>query len=80
MFVIVLRKRSDSFRSPFQQEETERRYQEQLREISRKAFEMSVLKASTEDTDDAPALEPYASKKWCRACQTMVRKFDLLWN
>ncbi|KAA0198051.1 S phase cyclin A associated protein in the, partial [Fasciolopsis buskii] len=54
------------------QEESERRHQEQLREISRKAFEMSVLTHTADDSITAVGMEPYPIQKWCRACQVTI--------
>uniref|UniRef100_A0A183AW35 U1-type domain-containing protein n=1 Tax=Echinostoma caproni TaxID=27848 RepID=A0A183AW35_9TREM len=55
-----------------QQEESERRHQEQLREISRKAFEMSILTHTADDSITAAGMEPYPIQKWCRACQVTI--------
>ncbi|KER27266.1 hypothetical protein T265_13829, partial [Opisthorchis viverrini] len=54
------------------QEESERRHQESLREISRKAFEMSVLTHTGEESFAAAGIEPYPIQKWCRACQVKI--------
>ncbi|TPP66286.1 S phase cyclin A-associated protein in the endoplasmic reticulum [Fasciola gigantica] len=54
------------------QEESERRHQEQLREISRKAFEMSILTHTADDSITAVGMEPYPIQKWCRACQVTI--------
>ncbi|TGZ64767.1 hypothetical protein CRM22_006209 [Opisthorchis felineus] len=54
------------------QEESERRHQESLREISRKAFEMSVLTHTGEESFAAAGIEPYPTQKWCRACQVKI--------
>ncbi|KAK4467845.1 hypothetical protein MN116_008766 [Schistosoma mekongi] len=60
------------FKIQRKQEESERRHQESLREISRKAFEMSVLTHTRDDSLTVPGIEPYPVKKWCRACQVMI--------
>ncbi|KAF5401264.1 hypothetical protein PHET_05255 [Paragonimus heterotremus] len=54
------------------QEESKRRHQESLREISRKAFEMSVLTHTRDESFIAAGVEPYSVQKWCRACQVMI--------
>ncbi|CAH8634601.1 unnamed protein product [Heterobilharzia americana] len=54
------------------QAESERRHQESLREISRKAFEMSVLTHTGDDSLTVPGIEPYPIQKWCKACQVMI--------
>ncbi|KAF8564820.1 hypothetical protein P879_10589, partial [Paragonimus westermani] len=54
------------------QEESKRRHQESLREISRKAFEMSVLTHTRDESFVAAGMEPYSVQKWCRACQVMI--------
>ncbi|XP_018653682.1 LOW QUALITY PROTEIN: hypothetical protein Smp_198330 [Schistosoma mansoni] len=54
------------------QEESERRHQESLREISRKAFEMSILTHTGDDSLTVPGIEPYPVQKWCKACQVMI--------
>ncbi|KAA3677366.1 uncharacterized protein DEA37_0011331 [Paragonimus westermani] len=54
------------------QEESKRRHQESLREISRKAFEMSVLTHTRDESFVAAGVEPYSVQKWCRACQVMI--------
>ncbi len=55
-----------------QQEESARRHKENLDSIREKAFEMSVLKHSTEDHSDVPELAPYDRKKCCTVCGVMV--------
>lgn len=55
-----------------QQDESARRHKENLENIREKAFEMSVLKHSTEDHNDAPKLVPYARKKFCNVCNILV--------
>ena len=57
-----------------QQDESTQRYQEGLKHIREKAFEMSVLRHSTEDHNDAPQLTPYDKKKMCTICNTLVSK------
>lgn len=45
---------------------------EALKQIREKAFEMSVLRHSTEDHNDAPQITPYPVKKMCTICNTLV--------
>ncbi|CAL8068491.1 unnamed protein product [Calicophoron daubneyi] len=54
------------------QAESERRHQESLREISRKAFEMSVLTHTADESVVVTGLEPYPIQKWCCACKVMI--------
>lgn len=56
-----------------QQDETTQRHEEYLRSIREKAFEMSVLRHSTEDHSDAPELTPYDKNKLCIICNVLVR-------
>ena len=60
-----------------QQDETERRHKERLEQVREKAFEMSVLKHSTDDHNEAPRLVPYESNKFCTACKILVSFFFL---
>ena len=55
-----------------QQDESTQRYQEGLKHIREKAFEMSVLRHSTEDHNDAPEITPYDKKKMCTICNALV--------
>ncbi|XP_064608297.1 S phase cyclin A-associated protein in the endoplasmic reticulum-like isoform X2 [Liolophura sinensis] len=54
------------------QDETHRRHIEMLEGIQKKAFEMSVLRHSTEDHNDAPRLIPYDQKKLCTVCNVLI--------
>ncbi|XP_074649946.1 S phase cyclin A-associated protein in the endoplasmic reticulum-like isoform X2 [Tubulanus polymorphus] len=54
------------------QEESTRRHQEKLDEIREKAFEMSLLRHSTEDHNEAPKLTPYDKKKLCHVCNVLL--------
>ena len=56
-----------------QQDESARRHKENIDQIKEKAFEMTVLKHSTEDQKDAPKLAPYSTKKFCTVCNVLVR-------
>ena len=56
----------------FQQDESTQRYQEGLKHIREKAFEMSVLRHSTEDHNEAPQITPYDNKKMCTICNAIV--------
>ena len=56
----------------FQQDESARRHNQNLDKIREKAFEMSVLKHSTEDHNDAPQSTPYERKKLCIVCNALV--------
>ena len=55
-----------------QQDESARRHKENIDQIKEKAFEMTVLKHSTEDQKDAPKLAPYSTKKFCTVCNVLV--------
>ncbi|XP_064618910.1 S phase cyclin A-associated protein in the endoplasmic reticulum-like isoform X2 [Lineus longissimus] len=54
------------------QDESTRRHNEKLGQIREKAFEMSVLRHSTEDHNDAPKLTPYDKKKLCSLCNVLL--------
>ncbi|XP_025077165.1 LOW QUALITY PROTEIN: S phase cyclin A-associated protein in the endoplasmic reticulum-like [Pomacea canaliculata] len=54
------------------QDETTQRHEEYLRSIREKAFEMSVLRHSTEDHSDAPELTPYDKNKLCIICNVLI--------
>ena len=56
-----------------QQEESSQRHSEALKQIREKAFEMSVLRHSTEDHNEAPQITPYDTKKMCTICNALVR-------
>ena len=56
-----------------QQDESARRHKENIDQKKEKAFEMTVLKHSTEDQKDAPKLAPYSTKKFCTVCNVLVR-------
>lgn len=55
-----------------QQDESDKRHREKLDQIREKAFEMSILRHSTEDHTDAPPDMPYDNKKLCTVCNVMV--------
>ena len=55
-----------------QQDESTQRHQEALQQIREKAFEMSVLRHSTEDHNEAPNIAPYDHKKLCTICNVLV--------
>lgn len=55
-----------------QQDETSQRHQENLQQIREKAFEMSILKHSTEEHNEAPNVVPYDHKKLCTICNVLV--------
>ena len=55
-----------------QQDETTQRHEEYLRQIREKAFEMSILRHSTEDHNDAPEPTPYDKNKLCIICNVLV--------
>ena len=55
-----------------QQDETTQRHEEYLRQIREKAFEMSILRHSTEDHNDAPEPTPYDKDKLCIICNVLV--------
>ncbi|KAL4227984.1 hypothetical protein ACF0H5_013422 [Mactra antiquata] len=54
------------------QEESSQRHMEALKQIREKAFEMSILRHSTEDHNDAPQLTPYPVEKMCTICNTLI--------
>ncbi|KAK3096644.1 hypothetical protein FSP39_001987 [Pinctada imbricata] len=54
------------------QDETTQRHQEALQQIREKAFEMSVLRHSTEDHNDVPNVVPYENKKLCTICNVLI--------
>jgi hypothetical protein len=55
------------------QEEWSKRHEFNLEEIRKKAFEMSVLRFSSEDHhDDAPTPVPYDKSKYCAACNVVI--------
>lgn len=55
-----------------QQDETTQRHEEHLQHIRDRAFEMSVMRHSTEDHNDAPKLTPYDRNKLCIICNVLV--------
>ena len=55
-----------------QQDDSARRHKENIDQIKEKAFEMTVLKHSTEDQYDAPKLVPFSTKKFCNVCNVLV--------
>jgi hypothetical protein len=56
------------------QEEWSKRHEFNLEEIRKKAFEMSVLRFSSEDhqESDAPTPVPYDKSKYCNACNVVI--------
>lgn len=54
------------------QEESSQRHMEALKQIREKAFEMSILRHSTEDHNEAPELTPYAVGKMCTICNALI--------
>ncbi|WAR00339.1 SCAPE-like protein, partial [Mya arenaria] len=54
------------------QEGSSARHMEALKHIREKAFEMSILRHSTEDHNDAPQITPYPVKKMCTICNTLI--------
>ncbi|XP_076464959.1 S phase cyclin A-associated protein in the endoplasmic reticulum-like isoform X2 [Babylonia areolata] len=54
------------------QDETTQRHEEYLRQIREKAFEMSILRHSTEDHNDAPEPTPYDKNKLCVICNVLI--------
>ncbi|XP_060557180.1 S phase cyclin A-associated protein in the endoplasmic reticulum-like isoform X3 [Ruditapes philippinarum] len=54
------------------QVESSQRHMEALKQIKEKAFEMSILRHSTEDHNDAPELTPYAVGKMCTICNALI--------
>ncbi|XP_056020838.1 S phase cyclin A-associated protein in the endoplasmic reticulum-like isoform X2 [Ostrea edulis] len=54
------------------QDETSQRHQENLQQIREKAFEMSILKHSTEEHNEAPNVVPYDHKKLCIICNVLI--------
>ena len=56
----------------FQQDESDKRHKEMLEKVREKAFEMTIMRHSTEDHNDAPTHMPYDQKKLCSVCNVMV--------
>ncbi|KAK7009489.1 S phase cyclin A-associated protein in the endoplasmic reticulum-like isoform X1 [Biomphalaria glabrata] len=54
------------------QDETTQRHEEHLQQIRGRAFEMSIMKHSTEDHNDAPQLTPYDKNKLCSICNVLI--------
>ncbi|XP_059161498.1 S phase cyclin A-associated protein in the endoplasmic reticulum-like isoform X2 [Physella acuta] len=54
------------------QDETTQRHEEHLQQIRGRAFEMSVMRHSTEDHNDAPKLTPYDRNKLCSICNVLI--------
>jgi hypothetical protein len=56
------------------QEEWSKRHEFNLEEIRKKAFEMSILRFSSEDhqESDAPTPVPYDKSKYCNACNVVI--------
>ncbi|KAL5005177.1 hypothetical protein ScPMuIL_018633 [Solemya velum] len=54
------------------QSESTQRHKEALQQIREKAFEMSVLRHSTEDHNDAPLRTPYDTQKLCTICNVLI--------
>lgn len=54
------------------QDETTQRHEVYLRQIREKAFEMSVMRHSTEDHNDAPEPTPYEKNKLCTICNVLI--------
>jgi len=55
------------------QEEWCRRHESNLEEIRKKAFEMSILRFSSEDHQgEAPTPVPYENVKYCNACNVII--------
>ena len=59
-----------------QLDESDRRYKSHLGKIKDKAFEMSILRHSTDDNSDALTPVPYETKEFCSVCNVMVRALD----
>ncbi|PAA49748.1 hypothetical protein BOX15_Mlig011986g1, partial [Macrostomum lignano] len=57
------------------QADTQRRHAEQLREISRRAFDLSILRHSSarDESPSAPPARPYPRAQFCSACRTLIR-------
>ncbi|XP_041368971.1 S phase cyclin A-associated protein in the endoplasmic reticulum-like [Gigantopelta aegis] len=54
------------------QDESSQRHEEILQQIREKAFEMTILRHSTEDHNDAPQLTPYDVQKLCTVCNYLI--------
>lgn len=54
------------------QDETTQRHEEYLKQIRERAFEMSIMRHSTEDHNDAPMLTPYDRNKLCVICNALI--------
>ncbi|KAK3743773.1 hypothetical protein RRG08_043505 [Elysia crispata] len=54
------------------QDETTQRHEEYLKQIRERAFEMSIMRHSTEDHNDAPMLTPYDRNKLCIICNALI--------
>ncbi|KAH9488551.1 hypothetical protein Btru_061807, partial [Bulinus truncatus] len=54
------------------QDETTQRHEEHLQQIRGRAFEMSIMRHSTEDHNDAPKLTPYDRNKLCSICNVLI--------
>ncbi|KAL3866999.1 hypothetical protein ACJMK2_044240 [Sinanodonta woodiana] len=54
------------------QDESTQRYHDMLQQIREKAFEMSVLRHSTEDHNEAPKITPYDHQKMCTICNALI--------
>lgn len=57
------------------QEEWSKRHESNLEEIRKKAFEMSILRFSTEDNNhngEAPTPVPYENAKYCNVCSVAI--------
>ncbi|XP_069138019.1 S phase cyclin A-associated protein in the endoplasmic reticulum-like isoform X2 [Argopecten irradians] len=54
------------------QDESTQRHQEALQQIREKAFEMTVLRLSSEDHNEPPNIAPYDTKKLCTICNVLI--------
>ncbi|XP_012935798.1 S phase cyclin A-associated protein in the endoplasmic reticulum [Aplysia californica] len=54
------------------QDETTQRHEEYLQHIRDRAFEMTIMRHSTEDHNDAPKLTPYDRNKLCIICNVLI--------